>query len=153
MVGFSLWLVSLFRELSLFAVYPPHSVILREAEGEVAESTSIKLPSPSKRVVTVADVGSGPGKSIFTHSSSALTNTSPQGWRLSFTFWKSRFCNSGQALRAEWHDSEVEIRRKKIQFLKVLSYKRHDSNCFCLILNRWINQKTMYPESIKILYT
>ena len=38
MISFSLWLVSLFRELSLFAVYPPHSVILRGAEGEGAES-------------------------------------------------------------------------------------------------------------------
>ena len=38
MFGLSVRLVSLFRELSLFAVYPPHSVILRGAEGEVAES-------------------------------------------------------------------------------------------------------------------
>ena len=37
MISFSLWLVSLFRELSLFAVYP-HPVILHGAEGEVAES-------------------------------------------------------------------------------------------------------------------
>ena len=37
MFGFSIRLVSIFRELSLFAVFP-HPVILRGAKGEVAES-------------------------------------------------------------------------------------------------------------------
>ena len=68
--------------------------------------------------------------------------------RFFLRLWKSGFCNSGRALRAEWHESEVEIKRKT-QFIKVWSYKRQDKNRSCLILNTWINQKKMYPASSK----
>ena len=107
MVGFSLWLVSQFRELSLFAVNFPPLSFCAKPKAKTQNPSSNKLPSPSKRVETVADVGWGLGKSTFSNSSSAQERTYPQE-EVFFRLKKCGFCNSGQALRAEWHDCEVE---------------------------------------------
>ena len=47
------FLVSLIRKPSIFTGSLPSPVILREAEGEVAESTTLNEPSPSGRGGTV----------------------------------------------------------------------------------------------------
>ena len=146
MFGFSLWLVSLFRELSLFAVYfpPCHSARSQRRSRRIHIP---KLTLALRERGTVAYVGWGPWKSTFPKTLNRPDGNRTPG-RSFFSFLKCRFCNSRQALRAEWHESEVEIKRKT-QFIKVWSYKRQDKNRSCLILNTWINQKKMYPASSK----
>ena len=61
---------------------------------------------------TVADGGWGTGKSTFHYPSSALKGTFSPGRRLSFAKWDSGFCNSGQALRAEWHEGAVRVKEE-----------------------------------------
>ena len=101
MFGLSVRLVSLFRELSLFAVYPPHSVILRGAEGEVAESIihqiTLALKESSDRCIHW----------LRARQKHFLIPLIRPDWQLSpwvkvfLRFLKCEFCNSGQALRAE----------------------------------------------------
>ena len=57
MFGLSVRLVSLFPELSLFAVYFPPLSFYAKPKAKSQNPFSNKLPSPSKRVGTVADVG------------------------------------------------------------------------------------------------
>ena len=151
MISFSLWLVSLFRELSLFAVYPPpcHSARSRGRSRRIHHPSN--YPRPPGEGGLLQTVGECRGRALSPKLLIALTGTELQGEGF-FRFLKCGFCNSGQALRAEWHESEVEIRRKT-QFIKVWSYKRQDKNRFCWIINTWINQKTMYPSAIKNPYT
>ena len=86
---------------------PLSHVILREAEGEVAESTDMNEPTPSRRGGTVDNCGWGPGRNTFTGPSSALPDTLCPWVKVFLWFLKCGFCNSGQALRAEWHESEM----------------------------------------------
>ena len=76
-------------------------------------------PRPLEVGVTVADGGWVTGKSAFPHLSSAQTGIFSPGRSLSFAKWDSGFCNSGQALRAEWHEGEVRDWKKKSVFLNV----------------------------------
>ena len=79
---------------------PPTPVILREAEGEVAESTflnELSLPGeegPSKKVVE------GRGRTLSQTPHLHFGNLLP-AVKIFLQFFKCGFCNSGQALRAE----------------------------------------------------
>ena len=57
---------------------PYHTVILRGAEGEVAESIIQKITLASGRGGTVADDGRGPGETTFPHPSSAHGHLFPR---------------------------------------------------------------------------
>ena len=46
----------------------------------------------------------------------------PRGRRFSFAFWNSGFCNSGQALRAEWHEAAVRDWKKNPGVIDVHSW-------------------------------
>ena len=107
MFGFSIWLVSLFQELSLFAVYLPpcHSARSRRRSRRIHHQ---KKTSSSERGWTFADGGWGL-KSTFLYPSSALAGTFSPGRRLFFAKRDNGSCNSGQALRAEWHVGEVIV--------------------------------------------
>ena len=93
---------------SIFTVCSRPPVILREAEGKVAESTDMNEPTPSRRGWTVNKDRWWPGKNTFTDPSSALPGFLFPKEKIFLWFLKSRFCNSGQALRAEWPESEME---------------------------------------------
>ena len=77
-VGFSIP-----RTFTLRNILPTLSFCAKP-KAKTQNPSSNKLPSPLKRVATVADVGSGPGKSIFTHSSPAQERTYSRGKRFSF---------------------------------------------------------------------
>ena len=80
---------------------PPTPVILREAEGEVAESTDMNKFKPSWRGGTVNKDRLWPGKNTFTDPSPALPGFFFPKVEVFLCFLKCGFCNSGQALRAE----------------------------------------------------
>ena len=80
---------------------PPPPVILREAEGEVAESIIEKITHTLRERRAVEDGVRGPVKSTFPHPSSAFKGTFSLGRRFFSTKCGSGFCNFGQALRAE----------------------------------------------------
>ena len=141
MISFSLWLVSLFRELSLFAVYPPpcHSARSRGRSRRIHHPSN--YPRPPGEGGLLQTVGECRGRALSPKLLIALTGTELQGEGF-FRFLKCGFCNSGQALRAEWHESEVaELKRNHL--IKRYIDKRHNWNRFCWIINKWINQKTM----------
>ena len=74
-------------KLSIFTSCLPPPVILREAEGEVAESTDMNEPTPSRRGWTVNKDRWWPGKNTFTDPSPALPGFLSQRRRFSFAFW------------------------------------------------------------------
>ena len=78
---------------------PSTPVILREAEGEVAESTDMNEPTPSRRGGNVED--DGRGQVLINPRSSALPDFFFPKEKVFLCFLKCGFCNSGQALRAE----------------------------------------------------
>ena len=100
MFGLSIWLVSLFRELSLFAVYfpPCHSARSRRRSRRIHFPTNNPRPpgegGPSQTLVE------GRGRALSPKLSIALTEPLPRK-KVFFRFLKCGFCNSGQALRAE----------------------------------------------------
>ena len=94
-------------KLSIFTSCLPPPVILREAEGEVAESTDMNELKPSRRGGTVNKDKWWPGKNTFTDPSPALPGFLFPKEKIFLWFLKCGFCNSGQALRAEWPVSEV----------------------------------------------
>ena len=100
MFGFSLWLVSLFRELSLFAVYPPpcHSARSRGRSRRIHHPSN--YPRHPGEGGLLQTVGECRGRALSPKLLIALTGTELQGEGF-FRFLKCGFCNSGQALRAE----------------------------------------------------
>ena len=81
MVGFSIP-----RTFTLRSILPTLS-FWAKPKAKSQNPSFIKLPSPSKRVATVADIGWGSDKNIFSYPPSALTGNSPQGWRF-FSLFK-----------------------------------------------------------------
>ena len=53
-------------------------------------------------------IGDGRGRTLSQTPHLPCQASSSQRRRFSFDFWNSGFCNSGQALRAEWHESEMD---------------------------------------------
>ena len=67
---------------------PPTPVILREAEGEVAESTDMNEPTPSRRGGTSIKIGDGRGRTFF-HPLILQNDLIPKGedFPLIFEMW------------------------------------------------------------------
>ena len=127
---------------------PPHPVILRGAEGEVAESINQQRALALLKGGAVADAVWEQGKSTF---SLPLIRLDGNLFPREMNFLRSnnsRFCNSGQALRAEWHEGEVRVKEESGSFYECCE-ELHSKIHFCLILNRWINQKLFHTASIQ----
>ena len=79
MISFSLWLVSLFRELSLFAVYPPpcHSARSRGRSRRIHHPSN--YPRPPGEGGLLQTVGECRGRALSPKLLIALTGNSPQG--------------------------------------------------------------------------
>ena len=100
---------------------PCHSARSRMAKSQ--NPSSQEQPSLSVRGGTIVDGGRGIGKSPF--SSSLIRpnrDTYSQGRSFSLAFWSSGFCNSGQALRAEWHEAAVRDWKKNPGVIDVHSW-------------------------------
>ena len=107
----SFCLVSLIWNLFLIKVWSPPCHSARSRRQSRRTHHPKNNPCPGKGG-TVADSGWGSDKNSFLHPSSALAGTFSLGSRSSFANWNSGFCNSGQALRAEWHEGEVGYWKK-----------------------------------------
>ena len=95
-------LVSLVKELSLFtACLPPPPVILREAEGKVAESIIEKITLVLRERVDLRRWWLGAGEEPFPLPLIRPGGELYPGRRFFYPKRSSGFCNSGQALRAE----------------------------------------------------
>ena len=107
MVGFSIP-----RTFTLRSILPT-PVILREAEGEVAESIFQQI------TLVIRVKGDHWRNWLRARQKHFLIPLIRPDWQLSpwvkvfLRFLKCGFCNSGQALRAEWHESEVAEWEKK----------------------------------------
>ena len=84
-----------------------------EPKAKLQNPSSKRSPLPSRSGGAVLDDEWGPGKNSFPHPSSSILSTLFLGRRFHLHSWGSGFCNSGQALRKEWHGSEVIERKKK----------------------------------------
>ena len=107
---------SLIRKFSLFEACLPPCHSARRWRRSRRIHVRVIYPRPPEVGVTVADGGQGTGKSVFPHLSSAQTGIFSPVRSLSFAKWDSGFCNSGQALRAEWHEGAVRDWKKKSIF-------------------------------------
>ena len=105
-------LVSLVRKLSLFAVSLPPCHSARSWKRR----RRIHHPKNNPRALGEGERRRGWVRFGEEHIPPPLIR--PEGLlfperSLSFAYWDSGFCNSGQALRAEWHESEVRDWKKK----------------------------------------
>ena len=65
--------------------------------------------------------------------------------------WNSGFCNSGQALRAEWHEGEARDWDKK-PVHQSLQLQTAQNELHLFFMKTWINQKSIYLASIQSRY-
>ena len=107
----------------LFGLSSPKTFTLRnmpytlsfcaEPKAKLQNPSSKRSPLPSRSGGAVLDDEWGPGKNSFPHPSSSILSTLFLGRRFHLHTWGSGFCNSGQALRKEWHGTELIERKKK----------------------------------------
>ena len=89
-----------------------------EPKAKLQNPSSKRSPLPSGSGEPVVDDEWGTRKNSFHHPSSSISSTLSLGRRFPLHSWGIGFCNSGQALRAEWHGSEVIEWKKKTCSLK-----------------------------------
>jgi len=146
MVGFSIPKICTLRSIL------PTPVILREAEGEVAESII--------QQITLALWERGDRHRHWVKArQKRFPPNSQSNWREPTPRKKFFFAllNVDSATPGKpCVQNDIRVRwqyGRRNQLINVSSYKRHDLNRSCSMLNTWINQKSVYLALIKILYT